>query len=292
MPTPTLTTCYRKHREMYIPQIPLDPAGPDPLNTAAQLMSRIRQKSVEMLALRAGQRVLDLDCGAGIDTIRLAHLVGRTGEVHGTDYDAAMVVQAKARAQANGVDAWVSHHHANATALPWPAGYFDASRIEGVFQHLLDPERAFDEQVRVTKPGGQLVVIDTDWATLTIDSDETDLERRLAQFHATHMLNNPFSGRHLRRMFANRGMPDCQIDVEPVFMTDVALARQFMGLDRIAAEAQAAGVIDAEESRRWESSLNRAAVTGGFFAATNAVMVTGQKPTRLSAANGRHEHEY
>ena len=274
---------------MAVPKRTVDPDYP---NTVAQLLSRIKQKSVELLALKAGHRVLDSGCGSGIDTIALAHLAGPTGEVHGTDYDAAMVAKAKARADAEGVGAWVSHRHANATALPWPAGYFDASRSERVFQHLLDPERAFDELVRVTKPGGQLVVIDTDWATLTIDSDETDLERRLVQFHATHMMNNPYSGRHLHRMFANRGMLDCHIDVEPVFVTDVALARRFIGLDRIADEATAAGVIDAEEARRWEASLNRAAVNGGFFAAANAVIVSGRKPTRLPVANGIHEHEY
>ena len=271
---------------------PIGPVGPDYLNTVAHLMSSIRQKSVEMLALRAGHRVLDLGCGAGIDTIRLAHLVGRTGEVHGVDYDAAVVAKAKARAEAGGVSAWVSHHHANATALPWPTGYFDASRSERVFQHLLDPERGFDELVRVTKPGAQLVVIDTDWATLTIDSDENDLERRLVQFHTSHMMNNPFSGRHLHRMFTSRGMKDCHIDVQPVFVTDVALARQLIGLDQIAIEAQAAGVIDAEESRRWEASLNRAAVTGGFFAGANAVMVSGRRPARQVVANGIHEHQY
>ena len=93
-------------------------------------------------------------------------------------------------------------------------------------QRVLDPERAFDELVRVTKPGGQLVVIDTDWATLTIDSDENDIERHLVRFHTTHMMNIPYSGRHLHRMFTNRGMMGCHIDVQPVFVTDVALARQ------------------------------------------------------------------
>ncbi len=271
---------------------PQDTVSPDYLSTVAQLMAGIREKSVELLALKAGHRVLDSGCGTGIDPITLGHLVGATGEVHGVDYDAAVVAKSKTRAETSGVSGWVSYHHANATALPWAGGYFDACRCEQVFQHLLDPERAFDEMVRVTKPGGHLVVIDTDWATLTIDSDETDIERRLVQFHTTHMMNNPYSGRHLHRMFANRGMMDCHIDVQPVFVTNVALARQLIGLDQIAIEAQAAGVIDAEESRRWEASLNRAAVTGGFFAGANAVMVSGRKPAHLMATKGSYERQH
>ena len=262
------------------------------LDTTAQMMAGIKQRSFELMALESGQRVLDLGCGPGTDTSALGRVVGPDGEVHGVDYDEAMVARADARAQADGTGSWVSHHHASATALPWASGYFDASRSERVFQHLLEPERAFDELVRVTKPGGHLVVIDTDWATLTIDSDETDLERRLVQFHATHMMNNPFSGRHLHRMFKSRGLRDIHIDVQSVFLTDVALARQVVRLDQIAREALAAGVIDDAELRRWEASLNRAAVTGGFFACANAVMVSGRKPAHLMATKGSHEHQH
>lgn len=259
------------------------------LDSAAQLMAGIKQRSFELMALKRGQRVLDLGCGPGTDTAALARMVGSTGEVHGVDYDEAMVARADAHAKADGVSTWVTHHHASATALPWPSGFFDACRSERVFQHLLEPERAFDEMLRVTKPGGPLVVIDTDWATFTIDSDETDIERRLVQFHATHMMNNPFSGRHLHRMFKSRRLQDIQIDVQPVFLTDVALARQVVRLDQIAREALATGVIDDAESRRWEASLARAASTGGFFASANAVMVSGRKPVRVATAYGTHE---
>lgn len=254
------------------------------------MMARLKQKSFVLMGLEPGQRVLDLGCGPGIDTVALGRDVGPTGEVHGVDYDAAMVAKAHALAEAEGVNAWVSHHHAGATALPWPAGFFDASRSERLFQHLLDPERAFDEMVRVTKPGGQLVVIDGDWATLTIDSDETDLERRLVQFHAAHMMNNPFSGRRLYRMFRSRGLQDLDVDVQCVFLTDVALTRQIVRLDQIAEEALAAGVIDSEESRRWQASLTRATVSGNFFASANAVMVSGRKALRLVPASGGDAH--
>ena len=265
----------------------------DYLNAAAALVAGIKQQSFERMAVSLGARVLDLGCGPGIDTVALGHMVGSDGEVHGVDYDVAMVREADARAKACAMDAWVSHHHASATALPWPSGYFDACRSERVFQHLLDPERAFDEILRVTKSGGRVVIIDTDWATLTIDTDETELERRLVQFHAAHMMNNPYSGRHLHRMFCRRGLQDIRIIVHPVFITDVAVARQILQLDHMAVEALAAGVIDAGESLRWQASLSRAATTGGFFASANAVLVSGRKPPRLAdAPKNQNADEY
>ena len=254
--------------------------------SGAQLMAHIRQSSVELLSLKAGQRALDLGCGTGMDAITMGHLVGPTGEVHGVDYDEAIVTRARVQAAADGVSAWVTHHHASASALPWPNGFFDASRSERVFQHLLDPERAFDELTRVTKPGGQLVVIDGDWATLTIESDETELERRLVQFHAAHMMNNPFSGRHLRRMFTSRGFADLTIDVQPMVLADVATARQMMRLNALTREALATGVIDAAEAQRWEASLSRASESGAFFASVNMVLVSGRKPPRRASASG------
>ena len=202
---------------MVVPQINL---SGDHASAGAHLIAHVKQTSVGLLALKSGQRALYLGCGAGMDTITMAHLVGPTGEVHGVDYDEAMVIKARVHAAADGVSAWVTHHHASASALPWPNGFFDASRSELVFQHLLDPERAFDELMRVTKPGGQLVVIDNDWATLSIDSDDPDLERRLVRFNAAHMMNNPFSGRHLRFMFNRRGFTEIAIDVQPMIAAD------------------------------------------------------------------------
>jgi ubiquinone/menaquinone biosynthesis C-methylase UbiE len=146
-----------------------------------------------------------------------------------------------------------------------------------MFQHLLKPEQAFSEMVRVTRPGGWVVVLDGDWGTFTIDSDEIELERRLVRFHAEHMINNPYSGRWLHRLFRSRNLQDISIEVRPVFETDYALARRMMRLDQIEQEALAAGVIDEDESRRWQASLQRGTAQTGFFVSVNGVTVAGRK---------------
>ncbi len=246
------------------------------LDAAAKLMAPSKRRSYALMHLQPGQKILDLGCGPGIDTLALSHFVGPAGEVHGADHDAAMVAQANQRAETAGVGARVLHRQADATDLPWSSNFFDASRSERVFQHLLDPEKAFAEMVRVTRPGGWVVVLDGDWATFSIYSDEVELERRLVRFHAERMINNPYSGRALHHLFRSQRLQDISIEAWPVTLTDYALARRMGRLDQIEQEALAAGVIDEGESSRWQASLRRAAANG-FFSSTNGITVAGRK---------------
>ena len=57
----------------------------------------------------------------------------------------------------------------------------------------------------MTKSGGWLVVVDTDHATLSVDTPEVDLERRLMRVHVEKRINNIFSGRQLYRQFKKQG---------------------------------------------------------------------------------------
>ncbi len=248
------------------------------LDAVARLLAPSKQRSYKLMRLQPGHKVLDLGCGPGTDTLPLADFVGASGEVHGVDHDAQMVLQANQRAQAAGVAARVVHRQADAAALPWPNDFFDSCRSERVFQHLPDADRALAEMVRVTRPGGWVVVVDADWASFTIDSDEPELERRLVRFHVEHSMHNPFAGRTLRRLFSRQQLQELTLVVLPVVLTDCALARKMLRLDHIAQEAQAAGVIDADELGRWQASLDRSASTDGFFASTNGVTLAGRKP--------------
>jgi ubiquinone/menaquinone biosynthesis C-methylase UbiE len=99
------------------------------LQMAARLMQPFKERTYHLMQIQPGQRVLDVGCGPGTDTLPLARLVGPMGWVVGVDHDPAMVRQAERLAASAGLNTWVKHLQADVrTGLPCPSGTFDSCR--------------------------------------------------------------------------------------------------------------------------------------------------------------------
>ena len=167
----------------------------------------VKERAHGLLGLGAGMRVLDLGCGPAIDTIAFAMRVGRGGLVVGVDHDAAMTTRADRKAAAAGVGGFTRHLVARAGALPFGAAAFDACFCDRLLQHV-PPARVGGiaaEMLRVVRPQGRIVVLDTDWATLSIASPFPWLERDIVH-EFLHGFANPFSGRHLPELLQSAGL--------------------------------------------------------------------------------------
>jgi ubiquinone/menaquinone biosynthesis C-methylase UbiE len=250
---------------------------PEYLRVIGDQLSHIKQRSYTLMQIQPGHKLLDLGCGPGTDTVPLAPLVGAGGQVIGADYDVDMVAEAEQLAEQAGVNSWVSHKRVDAMSLPFETDYFDACRSERLFQHLLDPAQALSEMARVTKPGGWVVVVDTDWGSLSIDSDETDIERRLAGFLAESFLHNGYSGRKLHRLFKQQNLTDISFEVFPVAIPNYAVARYGMQAEKVEQGALKAGVITSDELQRWQASLEQADSEGTYFCSLNVMLLAGRK---------------
>ena len=109
--------------------------------------------------LRAGEVVLDLGCGAGMDSILATRRVGASGRVIGVDVTEAMLGKARRNASLLGVEN-VEFLHAEADALPAADGTVDLVMSNGVFNLCLDKPGVLAEVFRVLKPGGRLQMAD------------------------------------------------------------------------------------------------------------------------------------
>lgn len=250
---------------------------PEFLRVIGNQFNHIKKRSYALMQIQPGHKVLDLGCGPGTDTIPLAPLVGVNGQVIGADYDEAMIAEAEQRAEQAGVNTWVKHKCVDAMSLPFETDYFDSCRSERLFQHLPNPAQALSEMTRVTKPDGWVVVLDTDWGSLSTDSDETDIERRLSRFLAESFLHNGYSGRKLYRLFKQQNLADISFEVFPVATTNYALARHGMQAEKNEQEALKAGIITAKELHRWQTGLEQADSEGIFFFSVNLMMFAGRK---------------
>jgi len=225
-----------------------------------------------------GTAVLDVGCGAGADTIPLAGLAGTAGKVAGVDHDREMVRRARLAAEAQGVSGNVIHVCADASNLPFPSNSFEACRSERLFQHLPHPQTALAEMVRVTKPGGRLVVMDTDHGTWSVDTPERDIERRITRFKADHFGHNGYAGRQLFGLLRKAGLQEVTCEVISGYFTNYELVRFMFMLDEVEPAAVKAGVINEEELIRWRTSLEAAAAAGTFFCSESMLLVVGRKP--------------
>ncbi len=138
---------------------------------------QLRAWEREQLALRAGQRLLDVGCGLGDAALALALDLGSDGELVGIDGSEVMLAEARARAAS--ATCRVRFAVGDAGALDEPDASFDAVRSERVLQWVPDPDRAVAEMARVLRPGGVVCLIDSDWSTFDIELGDDDLARRV-----------------------------------------------------------------------------------------------------------------
>lgn len=114
---------------------------------------------VRHAALESGESVLDLGCGAGIDTLLAACAVGPSGRAIGLDMTAEMVARARRNADAAGLG-HVEIREGLIEDVPLPDASVDVVVSNGVLNLSTRKSRVLAESLRVLRPGGRVAIAD------------------------------------------------------------------------------------------------------------------------------------
>lgn len=111
-----------------------------------------RAATTRAVAPRRGERILDLGAGTASSS---ASLAASGADVVAADFSPGMLAEGRRR---HGHLPNLSFVEADATALPFADGEFDAVTMSYSLRNVHDPKKALAELFRVTRPGGRLVV--------------------------------------------------------------------------------------------------------------------------------------
>jgi arsenite methyltransferase len=218
-----------------------------------------RRQVLEVLAPKPGERILDIGVGPGFLAAEIAAVVGSSGLVDGVDMSESMLALARARCGGT-----VRLRTGEATRLPYGDGEFDAAVSTQVLEYVADIAAALAETYRVLRPGGRLVVLDTDWDSIVWRNGDAERMARVLAAWEEH-LADPHLPRSLVGVLRRTGFDVSPPQVIPLLNVGFASASYSAGLiDIVAAFVTGRHGLTAEEVDAWAADL-RGQAEDAFF---------------------------
>jgi len=110
--------------------------------------------------LKPGHRLLDAGCGYGHSLRTFGPYCMPGGTLHGCDLDPQLLPHTRELVDEAGFGESIAFSSGDITSLPYASDRFDVAIAQVVLCHLANPETALEELIRVTRPGGCVVIVD------------------------------------------------------------------------------------------------------------------------------------
>lgn len=136
----------------------------------------LTQRTGEVGGLRPGLEMLDVSCGRGTQAIHYATAFGV--QVTGIDISEEMVRTARERAEEVGLTARADFRVADSQKLPFADSTFDVTVNECAVGIPDDSQAVLNEMVRVTRPGGSVVIHESTWRRTLSQEERSVLSDR------------------------------------------------------------------------------------------------------------------
>ncbi len=233
-----------------------------------------RCRVLEALALRPGERVLDVGVGPGLLAFDLAASVGKTGKVRGIDKSEPMLAMTRERCAEQ---PWAEFELADAESLPFADQSFDAVVSTQVYEYVPDMGKALGEVFRVLAPGGRVAILDTAWDSAVWNTNDRARMRRVLDAWEPH-LHDPNLPTKLGPLLERAGLAVRSIDATPIVNASYQPHTYSFGISKmIAAYVAGRGGVSPEEADAWVDELRQLGETGEYFFSLNRYLFLATK---------------
>lgn len=235
----------------------------------------VRDAYFKAINLPSCKSVLELGCGTGVVCRAIATWPGFDGDVTGSDLSASLIKTAEKLTKSAGLDR-VTFLQADGQGSTNHDGEFDLVLGHTVISHVSDPDALLKEALRLTRPGGRVVIHDGDYASMTFNTGAPEYDRVLPAKYFEAIVANPFV---MREIPSRARDLDLKLsDAIGAVVLETGGGEYFPGIIRnYAPIAVAAGTVSEAEAVGWAAALDRSLDRNSFFGSCNFVTYIFEK---------------
>jgi ubiquinone/menaquinone biosynthesis C-methylase UbiE len=240
---------------------------------------RMLDEYLDAMGIDDARSVIDLGCGTGVASRRIAQRAGFSGRVTGVDRSPFLIAAATRLAGEENLAGHIDFRVGDTQSLDLGAGEFDAVVAHTLISHVERPAAVLAEIARIAKPGSSIGIFDGDYASLTFGNPDPEQGKRDDEALIAAIVTNPRVMRQMPVLVRDAGLE--LVASFPYIVAEVGEADFWRpAIESFCKLMPAAGAMTEAEASAWADRLLQASASGLFFGASNYYGYVLRKPTR------------
>ena len=244
------------------------------LQQTGNFLKKIKDHSYEPFSSLSEGKILDIGCGTGQDILNMAKQLSPEIDFIGIDHDKGMIEKANSSKQLNNNILFIQ---GEVYQLDFEDNTVSGIRTERMIQHLKEPEKAMQEMHRVLKPGKPIVIIETDWQSLSFYTPYTPIATKIISYLTEKKVNNGYAAKSLTHYLGSCDFKNISLEIFPFIINSLEEANQYLYIEVIIDEAKNHGYITHKEHELFMNALREADRKNHFCCSINLVISTSTK---------------
>lgn len=233
-----------------------------------------RARTIEIIQPAVGETFVDVGCGPGLLALEIATAVGPTGHVVCVDSSAPMIALAEARCKSFPN---VEFFGADAANLPVDDSSTDVATCTQLLLYVANVLDVLLELHRVLKPGGRIYVMETDWRSTVVHTNNEALTEKIIEAWDA-AVPNPRLPARLSTLLRTTGFNSIQANAIPLISTSSDSDGFAMTmLKQCVIEARDQQIVSKEEGRAWFEQVAELGKKDEFFFCVNRFLFAAIK---------------